>query len=162
MGKKKNAQYLIHPKFCIIDNKTFSNKNIFKKNYFNITIYYGGSGNLKIFYNILKKFFNKHNLTNKIFFVLIINKFSKSKRLFYEMETKNHNLKIVENFKYLNYIIKQTDLLITSAGTSIFESSFFGTPTILIESSKNQKTDIFGFQCSKNFLVRGFISKGKN
>ena len=97
--------------------------------------YNGGSGNLSIYGKIIKELLK---LKKNAKIIMIIGPYSKGlsalkkklrlyKKIFYSIKPININ----------NYLIG-TKVFISSAGTSMFESSFLKIPTLLFKMNKNQ------------------------
>ena len=137
----ENTKLLLGPKYSIIDKKkSFKKKKITNK--FLIGFYFGGSGNLSIPLKIIKKIKDTSEVKNFVFYIFI-GPYSKNKKKLLEFKKKNlvkikiidQSLKISENFAKL-------DLLVSSAGVSIFESSLYKVPTILFQLVKNQKVNL--------------------
>ncbi len=141
-NKKPNSSYLVHPNYSIFEKKIHKDNYQFKKKYFYITFYLGGTGDINYFLKIINNLLKN----KKIFIIIILSKYTVNTKLFYNLKNKFENFKIVKNFKNLNYYIKNTNLYITSAGTAIFESAFFNTPTLLIKLNKKQNTNIFALE----------------
>ena len=141
LNKKKNAKYLLGPKYCILPKIKYSKKK--KKNFFSITMYLGGSGDLTLISNLLKPLLNRLKLLQKKVKVnVIIGPLCKNKNKIYKISKKNKNIIPIEKSNNLINIYKNSDLLVASAGSSVFEASIVKLPSILICLSKNQFTDV--------------------
>ncbi|MDA7713982.1 hypothetical protein N8824_01580 [Candidatus Pelagibacter sp.] len=124
---------LLGPMYSILDNenrKTQQNRK-------NLTFYFGGSGNLIYFFNLINQFYkNKLNRKNNINF--IIGPLCKNKKKIYLLEKKINNFKIHENKTNISNILSKTDLLICSSGMITIESAFQKIPSICFQVSNNQ------------------------
>jgi spore coat polysaccharide biosynthesis predicted glycosyltransferase SpsG len=140
-----NSLNLLGPKYCLIDKKFILVPK--KKNNFLITFYLGGTGDLKFIYRIIKNL-KKNNeiLFNKISINVVKNYHSKNQNLIKEFSKNFDNVKIVKPCKFLFKKINNTNLLISGAGISIFESALYKIPSIFFCLSKNQIVDISSFQ----------------
>ncbi len=145
LNKKKNCKYLLGPKYCILPKIKKKIKKNKKKNYFSITINIGGSGDLKIISKLLNKilFYGKNK---KIKINVVIGPLSKNKNLILRAANKNKNIIPIKDSKDLIDIYRKTDLFVGAAGTSVFETSLVGLPSVLISMSHNQDTDIFSLE----------------
>lgn len=152
-NKKKNAIYLIHPKFNVISStsKPVPNKN----NKFNITFYIGGGGDLKLISDLLEVSTRMINATS-VRFNVIIGPFSKNKNLIKKVSKKDQRIIPIENNFDLDSIIATSSIFISSSGTGIFESAAAGVTTILFKSAKNQDSDILGLENLSHYF---FIDK---
>ena len=142
-NKKKNAIYLIHPKYNIISKTSRRFKINLKK--FNITFYIGGGGDLKIISDILKSCIKILNESNLNFFV-VVGPFSKNKTLINKVASKDKRIKVIENNFDLSGVIASSSLFISSSGTGIFESAAYNISTILFKTSKNQESDTLALE----------------
>ena len=145
-NSKKNANYLVHPNFSIFDKKVTASNFQFSKKIFYFTFYFGGGGDLKYYFYIIKLLMSKTYLRKNIFVFLLASKYSKNLDYFLPIENKYKNFKILCNLNNFNYYLKHSNLFISSAGTALFEASYFNIPTILFKASKNQNTNIFALE----------------
>ena len=113
-----------------------SNINVKRKEFSSDLLFYnGGSGNLQIYEKIIKKII-KTNKSIKI--IIILGLFSGNNERLVRIFKNYNSVNIVKGgLNILNYI-KNTKLFISSAGISMFESSFMKTPTLLFKMQKKQ------------------------
>ena len=133
-NNKKNCKLLLGPDYHLV-NQSIKKINR-KEKKISITFYNGSSGNLAIYKKIIKKLLSFKK--KKIKINLIDGVFSKSTldKLFSIDELAKINC--VSNHTNLNEILNNTDLLISSTGVILFETSFLEIPTILIQMNNNQ------------------------
>ena len=109
-------------------------------------MYIGGGGDLlkiyKLLLEIIKNNYSKKNIEIKI----IIGPLAKNKNKIINLAKKHKNLQCIESPNNIYDYLKNANLFIGSAGTSIFESALFKVPSILIQMSKNQSTNIFSLE----------------
>jgi spore coat polysaccharide biosynthesis predicted glycosyltransferase SpsG len=139
VSDKKNCNYLIHPKFCIISRqKPIKNYNFKKKFYF--TFYIGGGGNLSVLKKILYSVTRNKKLKDCKFLV-IIGIFAKNKEIIKNLCKKNKSIEFFESNQSINFIIKNSDFFVGSAGTTLFETAYFKTPSMMFKLAPNQLSD---------------------
>ena len=97
MNPKGNL--LLGPKYCILNYKT--KKKVNKKPV--ITFYFGGSGNLMYFYNIIKDL----SFKKKLKIIVIIGPLSKNKKKILKLLKNLKNLDLIENCKNIDNILSQ-------------------------------------------------------
>ena len=106
-------------------------------------MYLGGSGDLSLISDLIKLLFKRLKLLKKKFKInVIIGPLCKNKNKIYKIAQNNKNVIPIEKSNNLISIYKNSDLLVASAGSSVFEASLVKLPSILICLSKNQFTDI--------------------
>ncbi len=139
VSEKKNCKYLIHPKFNIISkNKAHKNFN-FKKNFY-FTFYIGGGGDLKILNKLLINVTKIEGL-KKCKFLVIVGLFAKNKHLIKKLSEKNKSIELFESGKNINFVIKNSNFFIGSAGTALFETAYFKTPSMMLRLASNQSAN---------------------
>ncbi len=143
---KKKSNFLIHPKYSILSRKKISKNYTFEKNKFYITFYLGGGGDLLFLKKILNNLAKNKNFNKKIRFLVIIGNLAKNKKMIFDMAKKFNSIAYFHNKNDLYYVLKKTKILLATSGTAIFESAYLKTPTILFETSLNQKTNIFSLE----------------
>lgn len=136
---------LLGPKYCLVDKKfTLAKK---KKNSFILTFYLGGTGDLKFILKIIKNLKESNeNFFKKITINVVVNYYGKNQHLVKEFSKNFNNVKIIKTCKFLFKKINNTNLLISGAGISIFESALYKIPSIFFCLSKNQRLDISSLQ----------------
>ena len=143
-NKKKNCKFLIHPEFNILEKKFFV-KNKKKDSFFKIIIYIGGGSDQIIVYNLLVELLK--NLKNtKIKFIVIVGPLAKNKSKIIQLAKKYNSIECVNNMDGISSYIKDAQIFVGSAGTAVFETALFKTPTILISMAQNQETNIFSLE----------------
>lgn len=136
VSDKKNCNYLIHPKYCIISRKKPIKNYNFKKNFY-FTFYIGGGGNLSVIKKILYSVVRNKNLKD-CKFLIIIGIFAKNKQIIKNFCKKNKSIEFFESNQSINFIIKNSDFFVGSAGTTLFETAYFKTPSMMFKLAANQ------------------------
>ena len=127
-NNKKNCIFLLGTNYALF-NSNYSNKKELKSD---IIFYNGGSGNILIYKKILN---NLIKIKKKLKIILIIGPYSKKISSAFK---SYKNLIILENqHNILNYLAS-TKLFISSAGISMFESSYLKVPSLLFKMNENQ------------------------
>ncbi len=130
---------MIHPKFNIISKNKVSKNFNFKKNFY-FTFYIGGGGDLKILNKLLINVTKIEGL-KKCKFLVIVGLFAKNKHLIKKLSEKNKSIELFESGKNINFVIKNSNFFIGSAGTSLFETAYFKTPSMMLRLAPNQSTN---------------------
>ena len=143
---KKNCTLLLGPDYAlfnsIVDKRKINSDLVF---------YNGGAGNLLVYEKIIKKILKEKKETIRI--VLIVGPFSKNYQNIYKRFIKYKNVRVVNKPKnILNYLIG-TKLFISSAGVSMFESSYLKIPTLLFKMNFNQNLDDFDYEKLGHYLI---------
>ena len=157
-NKKKGSKFLIHPNYNIISQKKIIKNYEFKKNFFYITFYIGGGGNLILISKIILSMIQNKNLSKNIKFLVILGDLAKNKELIKKISKKNKCVEFYEKGDNLYYIIKKTDIFVGTTGTALFETAFLKTPSILFKISKNQDTDVFSLENLGHFIFLDYKS----
>lgn len=131
-NNKKGCNLLIGTKYALFN--TSIKKISVKKS--DITFYNGGSGNILLYEKIIKKLLKIKNINYKI--NLIIGPYSKNFDKIKKLFIKNKYIKVINQPDSIINFIKNTKLFVSSAGTSMFESSLTKTPTLLFRFNENQ------------------------
>ena len=159
MFLKSNCLKLLGPKYSVLDCK----KKITKNKKFKIGFYFGGSGDFKIVTNIIKELFLLKYL-NQDFHELVIIKGLYSSGLD-ELTKLSKKYKIIKILKPQSNIdiSGSLDLLISSAGNIVYESSFYNIPTLLFEVSNNQSNKYeFMEKIGHYFIYQKRFKKSQN
>ena len=130
-NNKKKCTFLLGPNYALF-NSSISKKKIIS----DLVFYNGGSGNLLIYEKIIKKIVQ--NKRKKFKVILIVGPFVKNYNLVCQKFKRYKNIKIIHQPKNILNILKGTKVFISSAGVSMFESSFSKTPTLLFKMNSNQ------------------------
>ena len=128
---KRNCIFLLGPNYSLFNSK-YDKKKIIS----DFVFYNGGSGNLLVYEKIIKKISKIRKIPFKI--ILIVGPFSKNYKKIYQKFNRYKNIKILHQPKNILNAIKGTKIFISSAGVSIFESSFLKVPTLLFKMNNNQ------------------------
>ena len=150
-NNKAKCKFLLGPKFFLPQSKLKSLKRVKKRKKFTLTFYNGGSGNILIYKNIIKKFI-KVNL-EEIQINIIVGTFSNNIFKVKKTFKKYKNIKIFYNPKNIYDVFFNTDLLISSAGVATYESAYLNIPSILIKMAKNQENSYLGFEKIGHYLI---------
>ena len=150
---KNNCQFLIHPKYNIIEKKDV--KVIGNSKIFNITIYIGGGNDQIIAFRLIKEIL-KNISSKKIKIFIVIGPLAKNFNEILKLSKKNKQLKCILRPDSLSNVIKNSKIFIGSSGTTIFETAFYKTPSILIKMAKNQDSNIFSLEKMGHYF---FIDK---
>ena len=136
-NNKKNCKFLLGPDYALFNSTHKAENEIIS----DFVFYNGGSGNLLIYERIIKKLSKIRKKPFKI--ILIIGPFAKNYKIVYEKFKKYKNIKILHQPQNILNILVGTKIFISSAGVSIFESSFLKVPTLLFKMNNNQNlTDV--------------------
>lgn len=133
---KKNTKQLLGPDYSIID-KTIKTK---KSNQFTLIFNFGGSGDLKFSYYILKELYKFKNTNVRS--MVVIGPLSKNKKLIYDLKEKNKLITIIENKINLNQLYSRAHLFIGTAGNSVYETVYNRLLSILFQTNENQSNSI--------------------
>ena len=60
-----------------------------------------------------------------------------------QLAKKYNSIECVNNMDGISSYIKDAQIFVGSAGTAVFETALFKTPTILISMAQNQETNIY-------------------
>ena len=131
-NNKKGCNLLLGTRFALFN---ILNKKI-KTKKSDITFYNGGSGDILIYQNIIKKLLQKNKFNYKI--NLIVGPYANNYNEVKNSYIKNKKVKIINQPENLINYLKNTKLFISPASTSMFESSLTKTPTLLFRLYKNQ------------------------
>lgn len=136
----KNTKVLLGPRYSIVDKKKkISIKE--KKKKPSIGFYFGGSGDLNIPLNIIKNL-NNNKLMKDYTIYIFVGPYAKNRNKLFKFQNKNLvNIKVIKNSLNISDHFSHLDLLISSAGLSIFECSLYNIITVLFELVDNQKVN---------------------
>ena len=71
-------------------------------------------------------------------FLVIVGLFAKNKHLIKKLSEKNKSIELFESGKNINFVIKNSNFFIGSAGTALFETAYFKTPSMMLRLASNQ------------------------
>jgi UDP-2,4-diacetamido-2,4,6-trideoxy-beta-L-altropyranose hydrolase len=154
--KTKQKNRLFGERYCVVRNEFINKKYIVKKNNkLQVCCMFGGNDikNITSFFYKNKKIFEENKITLKF----IINKnypsfqnLKNKKNIFTNLSTK----KIIQKFL-------KSDLILTTAGQTLYEIASLKIPMISIIITKNQILDSIGFE-QKNLSRTIYFKKNKD
>jgi len=131
-NNKKSCKFLLGPDYALF-NSVYNKK---KKITSDFVFYNGGSGNILVYEKVIKKLYKINNKTNSI--VLIVGPFANNYKIVNKKFEKYKNIKILHQPENILHVLAGTKVFISSAGVSIFESSFLKIATLLFKMNSNQ------------------------
>jgi len=131
-NNKKNCRFLLGPDFALFNSVINKKEKIIS----DLVFYNGGSGNLLVYEKIIKKLIKIKKKSFKI--IIIVGPFAKNYEVVCHKFRKYKNIKILHQPTNILSTLMGTKVFISSAGVSIFESSFLKTPTLLFKMNNNQ------------------------
>ena len=135
---KKRCKFLLGPGYALF-NTSYIKKKIIVSDF---VFYNGGSGNMLLY----KKIIEKLNKIKKFKIILIIGPYVKNYKLICKNYKKFKNVKIIYKPKDILSVLRYTKIFISSAGISMFESSYLKIPTLLFKMNKNQNLSPFHYE----------------
>lgn len=159
VDKYNRTLYLEGPKYLVLRDEFYDYKNSYKfvNNLEKILLIFGGSDQANLSSKILKKLLC---IDRKFKIDIILGlKFKYGPGLNNILNQNNKDHKAINIYKDANNVselMRGSDLVITSPGTTMFESFCIGIPTIALYQNKLQK-DIF-----KNFIMTYDLDEIKN
>ena len=146
INNKKNCIFLLGPNFSLF-NSSF-NKN--EKVHSDIVFYNGGSGNVLVYEKIIKNILKIKKNNFKI--ILIIGPYAKNYRTVFKKFKNNKNIHISHQPKNILKYLIGTKIFVSSAGISIFESSYLRLPTLLFKMNDNQNLSDIDYEKLGHYL----------
>jgi len=144
---KKNCIFLLGPDYALFNSSINKKKKVNS----DLVFYNGGSGNILDYEKIIKNIISIKKKTFKI--ILIVGPFAKNFNYVCKKFKKNKNIKVINQPKnILNYLIG-TKIFISSAGVSMFESSFLKIPTLLFKMNFNQNLNDLDYEKLGHYLT---------
>ena len=137
---KKNCSFLIGPDFALFNSSYKKNEKVIS----DFVFYNGGSGNLLVYEKIIKKLSKTNKKKFKI--VFLVGPYSSNYRSIYLKFNKYKNIKIINHPNNILKFLNGTKIFISSAGISMFESSFLKVPTLLFKMNNNQNLSEFDYE----------------
>ena len=135
---KKNCVFLLGPEFALFNTVSKKNKIINS----DFVFYNGGSGDMSLY----KKTIEELNKIKKFKIILIVGPYVKNYNTICQKYKSFKNVKIVYKPKNIIDILKYTKVFISSAGISMFESSYLKLPSLLFKMNKNQNLSNFHYE----------------
>ena len=148
----EKTKYLLGTKYALIEDQKSNSKNKFAK--FNIVLYLGGSGDLKILKNLahaISAFF-KRKRERKILIKVIVGPLMRNSDCLKSISKKNNYIEVIRNEQNLIGIYKRSHLFIGSSGTSVYETNYANIPTVLFKYAKNQDDTIENLEKLGHFI----------
>jgi len=157
--KNKNAKIFTGSKYCPIQSEFRKHRKklseIHEKPIYDIVISMGGSDP----HNVSKKVLSAIYKIPNIRICLILGSFYNISNL--DFFKNSSSIKIINNSKSIWKNFQNSDLVISSGGTSLFELSVIRTPTIVITSSHHQIPYAKTFSSKGAVVYLGFWSQIK-
>ena len=149
--KTKNNNKIFHGVKYFITDENFSKSkkklnSIKKKNRYNITISMGGSDYDGLTYFLTNALLDLKNINIK----LIIGPYFSNYKKLNTLLNKNKNIQIINTPKNIWNIFLKSDVVISNAGSTLYELSIQKIPTIYIATEKHQAN------YAKEFESKGF------
>ena len=141
---KKKCKFLLGPDYALFNSDT--NKKSVKSD---LVFLNGGSGNPLIYKNIINLLLKKNS---KLSISVIIGPYVPNSKNIIKNLKKIKGLNLIIHPNNILNIIKGTKLLISSAGISIFESSFLKIPTLLFRMNLNQNLNDIDYEKLGHFF----------
>jgi len=133
-----NCEVLVGPQYCLFNNNYSTKKPNKKSSYIkNVLIFMGGSDTANLTTKILKILSLKKFLYLKLNLVVGIN--NTKYLLIKKLAKLRSKTKTYYNLPNLISIIRKSDIVISSGGTTIWEFIFFKVPNLVINQANNQK-----------------------
>ena len=124
--KIKNQKFLLGPKYCLLNKNYLKNKiPQTSKNIKEILIFLGGSDSKNITSKILKIISNIK--FEKLNFKVIIGQNNKKYQYIIKNFSKYKNIDLLFNIDSLTNLIKNSDFIVSSLGTVLWEIIYFKT-----------------------------------
>ena len=137
---KKNCIFLLGPKYALFN----SSHNKKEKVISDFVFYNGGSGNLLVYEKVIKKLSKIKKKPFKI--ILILGPYAKNYQIINRKFKKYKNIKIFYKQKNILKFLIGTKIFLSSAGISMFESSFLKVPTLLFKMNDNQNLSDYDYE----------------
>jgi spore coat polysaccharide biosynthesis predicted glycosyltransferase SpsG len=137
---KKNCTFLLGPEYALFNSNLFK----IKKKVSDLVFYNGGSGDLLIYEKIIKRISRIRKKFFKI--ILIVGPLAKNYKTIFQRFKKYTNVEVLYQPKNILNVLVGTKVFISSAGLSIFESSFLKIPTLLFKINNNQNLSDFDYE----------------
>jgi len=146
---KKTSKMFLGPKYFITNPSFLTHKkkssSIVKKKRYKVVISMGGGDST----NLTSKILNKLKVLSDIQIIVILGPFFRNKKKLLKFR-KNKNIEFLESPEYIWKIFQKSDLVICSAGSTLYELAIQKIPTICYPIVEHQ------FEYGKKFAKQGF------
>ncbi len=132
-NEKKNSKFIIGSEYALFDK--FSNIKREKSKKFILTFYFGGGFNFSKINSLINNLHNKDRWQ----FNFIIGPVAKNYTFLEKYCANKKNFKLFYNPKNLQNILLKSSLVISSAGTMMYNTSYLKIPSIIVNLGKFQK-----------------------
>ena len=139
-NNKKNCNFLLGPGYALFNSLINRKEKIIS----DLVFYNGGSGDLLVYKEIIKNIVKIKKSNFKI--IIIVGPFAKNYEDVCFTFKKYKNIKILHHPKNILNTLTGTKVFISSAGVSMFESSFLKIPTLLFKMNNNQALSDFDYE----------------
>jgi UDP-2,4-diacetamido-2,4,6-trideoxy-beta-L-altropyranose hydrolase len=147
---KNNNKIFCGVKYFITDENFFKSKkklnSIKKKNKYNITISIGGSDFDNLTYLFTNALLDLENINIK----LVLGPYFSHRKKLNMLLNKNKNIQIINSPKNIWDIFLKSDVVISNAGSTLYELSIQKIPTLYVATEKHQ------INYAKEFETKGF------
>lgn len=150
---KRNVKLLTGIEYASFDK--FKTKNLIQSDKFNITFYFGGGFDYNKISNLISNLSKNKTVysTKSVQFNFIIGPLAKNFRNIKNKILLKKNMKIYFNPDNLESILLSSNLLISSAGTMMFNSSYLKIPTIIVNIGEFQKNVEYNISLLNHYLL---------
>lgn len=142
--------------------KEFQNDvvNVPNKNVNKILIICGGGDQYHMILSLIKSFCER-KLYQKFEIMAVAGIFNPDLENLYQLEQKFPNIKIYENVHNLADIMRTADIMVSAAGTVLYEVCCVGVPTIFFSVAENQDNDVKSFIVDQTMYFAGNVRTQK-
>ena len=146
LNNKKKCTFLLGPNYALFNSNYKKEKKIVS----DFVFYNGASGNLLVYEKIIKKIASNKNKLFKV--ILIIGPYAKNYKIIYKKFKSFKNIKIFYQPENILNFLAGTKIFISSAGISMFESSYLKVPTLLFKMNENQNLSDIDYENLGHFF----------
>ena len=151
--KRSNTVCLKGPRHLVLNKKIYKLHNTYRhRNKLKIILLtFGGSDQSNLTSKVLEKLLNiDHNFKINIVLGPLFKFNDKLRKILKKHKEQKRNIKIYKDIEDVFKLMTEADLVITSPGSTMFESFYIGSPTIAFYQSKLQKKIFNGFIMTYN------------
>ncbi|MBO7357230.1 MAG: glycosyltransferase, partial [Lachnospiraceae bacterium] len=146
-----SAKYkLLGPEYTPIRSQFVIKDKIIKDEAETILVTSGGTDEKRVLSNLMSDIFGpetKNELSQKKFRVVLGPLFDEDYKKFLKLYAlKNENVEMFDNITDLSDLMKEADLAISAAGTTLYELCASGVPTIAYSLAENQRNFVRDFE----------------